>query len=176
MIYFSFFLLGLTAVVFGIVFKKIFIELFPALHFGAIYVPSSDEKMKIMMKYAAINPGERVIDLGSGDGRLVIAAAQEDAYAVGVELHVHMIRVSRQKIAELNLEDHAEIKKENLWKTDVSDYDVIFVYGVTYMMNRLEKKLLAELKKGARVVSNNYQFPHWKPVKEKGNVRLYIKN
>lgn len=175
MLYLSLFLLALIIIVLIIVFRRIFIELFPALHFGAIYVPSSDEKMKIMMKYAAIHPGERVIDLGSGDGRLVIAAAQEGAYAVGVELHAHMIRISRQKIAELYLEDHATIKKENLWKTDVSNYDVIFVYGVTYMMNRLEKKLLKELKKGARVVSNNYQFPHWHPVKEEENVRLYIK-
>ncbi|MBI4136498.1 class I SAM-dependent methyltransferase [Candidatus Roizmanbacteria bacterium] len=127
-----------------------------------------------MMKFARIKPGDHVIDLGSGDGRLVIAAAQKGARAVGVELHAEMLRASRKNINDLHLEDRAEIRRENLWHTDVSDYDVVFVYGVTYIMNRLEKKLLKELKKGTRVVSNNYQFPHWKPVKERNNVRLYV--
>ncbi|MCR4263643.1 MAG: methyltransferase domain-containing protein [Candidatus Roizmanbacteria bacterium] len=175
MVYIYVVLLAVLCMVMIFVFKKIVIEIFPALHFGAIYVPSSDTKMKIMMKYAAVKPGDRVIDLGSGDGRLVIAAAQKGAHAVGVELHAEMINVSRKKIQKLHLEDVAEIRKENMWKTDVSDYDVVFVYGVTYIMNRLEKKLLKELKKGTRVISNNYRFPHWSPVKEKDNVRLYIK-
>ena len=168
------FLLILTVIVLIIVFKRIIIEIFPALHFGAIYVPSSDEKMKIMMQFAKIQPGECVIDLGSGDGRLVIEAAKKGARAVGVELHAEMLKRSRKKIRELNLQDSVEIRRENLWKTDISHYDVVFVYGIIYMMGRLEKKLKRELKKGTRVVSNNYQFPHWSPVREKENVRLYI--
>lgn len=167
-------LLAGTVTIMVIVFRRVCIEVYPALHFGAIYVPSSLNKMPIMMEYASIKKGERVIDLGSGDGRLVIAAAQQGALATGVELHTDMIQLSRKKIATLHLQDMADIRKENMWKTNLSEYDVVFVYGITYIMDRMEKKLRKELKKGARVVSNNYQFPHWKPKKEKENVRLYI--
>ena len=126
-----------------------------------------------MFKLAQVKKGERVVDLGSGDGRLVIEAAKKGAYAVGVELHKKANETARTNIKKYKVSRYATIREENMWKTDIADFDVIFVYGVTYIMAKLEKKLLQEAKNGARIVSNNYQFPHLKPVKEIHNVRLY---
>jgi len=75
----------------------------------------------------------------------------------------------------LHLQDKIQIVRGNIWDKNFSDFDVITLFGIPYIMDEMEKKLLSELKNGARVVVNNFTFPNWKPVKQKENIFLYIK-
>lgn len=142
---------------------------------GPVFVPSKDDKLKTMIKLAKPKKSDRILDLGSGDGKIVIKLAKLGLKADGIEINPILVRKS-QKIAEkLGLENLANFKKGNFWNQNYSKYDLIFWYGTTYVMNKLEKKLLAELKPGARIVSNYFQFPNWKPTTSENEVRLYVK-
>jgi cyclopropane fatty-acyl-phospholipid synthase-like methyltransferase len=141
---------------------------------GAHYVPTSHEKIVRMLRLAQLLPGERLVDIGSGDGRLVIEAAQEGAKAYGFELNPILVWWSHRKIRAAQLVN-AEIYWKDFWRQDFSDFDVVTVYGIPHIMGLLEKKLLRELRPGARVVSNSFPFPTWKGQAE-GGVFVYVKN
>jgi SAM-dependent methyltransferase len=166
----SLFILGTAAVIFYFLFI-----LFAAMS-GGPYVPSKTETVERMITRAKIKPGETFIDLGSGDGRLLIAAAKAGARAVGYEIHPFLVWWSRLRVKRAGLSDRIQILQKSLWEADVSLADVIGVYLVDYRMAALEKKLQKELKPGTRVVSNGFRFPHWQPESENGGVRFYIAN
>lgn len=143
--------------------------------FGAPYSPSSDNRAKTILKLLKPKKGERIADLGSGDGKLLLMIAQKGAYAVGYEINPVLVWKSKRKIKKLGLDKNIKVYWQDFRKKNLSEFDAITVYGITYMMARLEKKLLNELKPGTHVVSNFYRFPNWKPAKKEANVYLYIK-
>ena len=143
--------------------------------FGAPYCGSEDQKLKLMIKLANIKAGERAADLGSGDGRVLIALAKAGAQVHGLEINPLLVRKSRQNIKQAGLEKQITVYHKNFWKQDLSSFDIVIVYGITYMMTKLEKKLLKELKPGVKVISNYYQFPNWEPRQSRGEVHLYVK-
>lgn len=140
---------------------------------GPVFVPSADDKLQTMFELAGIKPGARVVDLGAGDGRLVVAAAQAGAEAVGLEINPFLVLRARVKLKRAGVYGKASIEWRNFWKVDLGRYDVVFIYGTTYIMKKLEQKLRHELKPGARVVSNYFTFPNWQLRKQKNEVRLY---
>jgi hypothetical protein len=147
--------------------------LVPVLTGGAPYVPSQHEDIERMLELAQITPTDVVVDLGSGDGRLVIAAAQAGAgLALGYEIHPGLVTISRNKISSLNLE-RAAIHSESMWGADLSRVTVVLMYQVPYAMNRLKEKLQADLPKGARIISNAFEFSDWDHEEQLESVRLY---
>lgn len=152
----------------------IYLQMLPILR-GAPNVATTDDRLKTMLEFADLKPTDKIVDLGSGDGIILIEVAKRGFKAAGIEIDLLIVRRSRKKIKQLGLDDKIEIKLNSFWKTNVSGYNVVFLYGVTFIMRDLEEKLQKELKPGARVISNKFQFPTWKPAKEKNNVRLYIK-
>ncbi len=143
---------------------------------GAPFVATEPETVELMIKLAQITPVDRVCDLGSGDGRIVIAAAQAGAQtAVGYEVQLPLVVLSRANAEAENLADKTDFKHESMWKADVSSFDVIFLYQISYAMQRLSKKLKSELPVGARIISSGFAFPDWEPVAQQENVRVYIK-
>ena len=92
---------------------------------------------------------------------------------VGVEINGILVRRSRRNIARAGLTKKLTILKQSFWDIDLSQYDVVFFYGTSYVMRRLEKKVKKEMKKGSQFVSNYFQFPTLKPVKTVNDVRLY---
>jgi hypothetical protein len=140
------------------------------------FVPSSHEKTAIMLSLAGNVKNKKTADLGSGDGRVVVKFAQAGAFAHGFEVNPERAAAGQKKILENKLGDRAEIFQKNFWDAELSDYDVITVYGITSVMQRLENKILAEGKNGLRVISNTFIFPHWKPNQENEKIFLYIKN
>jgi precorrin-6B methylase 2 len=140
---------------------------------GAIYFPTTPKNVEVAMKLAAIGPGMCVVDLGSGDGRLLIACAEHGAYAEGYEVNPFLVRSSRQLIRAKGLEKLAVVHWKSFWHADLAKFDTVFVYGIPYIMKGLEKKFIHELKPGAKIVSNVFQFPGWKPIAEEGNVYMY---
>jgi cyclopropane fatty-acyl-phospholipid synthase-like methyltransferase len=141
---------------------------------GAHYVPTSREKVARMLRLAQLTSGDRLVDIGSGDGRLVIEAARQGAVASGFELNPILVWWSRRKIRAVHLETKAQISWKDFWHQDFSSFDVVTVYGIGHIMGLLEKKLLRELRPGARVVSNSFPFPTWEG-KSEGGLFVYVK-
>src|SRR6185437_7522273 len=127
-----------------------------------------------MVELADPQPGEKAADLGSGDGRIVIAFAQRSTEMHGYEIDDELRKLSLQNIKELNL-PNAFIHNRDFWEEDLSQYDIICCYPMPTIMGRLERKLQEELKPGSRVVLNYFPFKHWKEKKIKDNIFLYIK-
>jgi SAM-dependent methyltransferase len=141
---------------------------------GAIYFPTTPRGTKNMMKLAEVGPGQSVVDLGSGDGRIVIACAELGARAVGYEINPILARRSRDRVKKVGLEKLASIYWESFWRVDLSEFDTIIVYGIPYIMADLQKKFARELKPGTKILSNAFPFPGWKPIASEGKIHLYI--
>ncbi|RJS84589.1 methyltransferase domain-containing protein [Candidatus Bathyarchaeota archaeon] len=130
------------------------------------YVASPIPVIKRMLTLAELKPNEILYDLGCGDGRTLIIAAQEfGARAVGVELREDLARQAANKVRELGLEDRVKVIYGDLFKVDISPADVVFLYLTTSANEKVRPKLEAELKKGARVVSHDYEIIKWKALK-----------
>src|SRR5581483_4576224 len=139
---------------------------------GAPFVISKQKKVKTMIQLAQIKPGEKVIDLGSGSGIIVVSAAQQGAQAYGFEINPFLVLFAKLRILLSNTKN-AHIVMRNFWKEDYKDFDVITIYTLPWSMKRLEKKLKKECKSGTRIVSNTFPFPTWKAEKEKNGIYMY---
>ena len=142
---------------------------------GAIYYPSSDQQIETILKFAKIKKGEKAVDIGSGDGRIVVALARAGADAHGYENNPFLVVWSWWKTRLLPRNERGKHHWANLWTTNFSQYQVVTLFGMTYIMKDLENKFLKELKPGARVICNSFPFPNWTPSKKEGSVYLYEK-
>jgi len=146
---------------------------FILMFWGAPYVPSRNTSVENMMKMGSIGPGQKVADLGSGDGRVVIAMAQRGAQAHGYENDPLLVLIARNRIRRAGLAGKAFIHWKNLWKIDVSSFDTITIYGIPYMMKPLKEKLQKEMHPGSKIVSNAFPFPKWVPDAKSEGIYLY---
>lgn len=140
---------------------------------GPVYVPSKDAALESMLRLGKPTKKDLIIDLGSGDGKVVLACAKKGFSAVGVEINPWLVWSAKRQAKNLRLEHKAQFICSNFWSIDYSQYDLLFLYGTAPIMGKLEKKLQSELKPGTRVVSNHFQFLTWKPVLEENDVRVY---
>ena len=132
----------------------------------APFVASPPQVIRRMLVLANLKPGEIFYDLGAGDGRTVIMAAQEfGARAVGIELREDLAKKALQTVYQLGLQDRVTIIHSNIFDVDISPADVVFLYLTTSANEKVKPKLEAELKSGARVVSHDYEIVGWKPAK-----------
>jgi len=143
--------------------------------FGAPYQPTSEDKIKKIMKLARIKKGDKAVDLGSGDGRIVIEMAKKGAIAEGYEINPFLVLLSRWKIKKAGLKGKANIHWKSFWNINLRKYDVIILFQFPTIMRRLEKKLSRELKTRARVISYYWKFPSWNFIKRIENIYLYKK-
>lgn len=139
------------------------------------FVPSSQERVYVMVELAGIKPGDQVIDLGAGDGRVVVAMARAGADVLGIEIDEGRAKIATERIKKATLEDKARIEQRNFWDIDLGKFDVITLFGIRSIMPGLEKKIQLEAKPGTRIVSNYFFFPNWRPEKVQNYVLLYIK-
>jgi ribosomal protein L11 methylase PrmA len=169
-----FFLLVLILAAAGYVGVKAFLSgLLPTMVWGAPYVPTNAALARIVIELARITSTDRVIDLGSGDGRLVIAAAEAGAKeAIGYEIDPVKVRASKKEAERLHL-SNAIFYAQSFWNVPLNAVDVVFIYSLPPYIKRLEKKLRQELKPGARVVMLMDELPGWKLQAKQQGVRLY---
>lgn len=132
---------------------------------GAPFVPLEPDVVERIMKMADVKKGDIFYDLGSGDGRNVIAAAQRGAKAYGIEFDPFRVWYSRFCIFLFGLSGRAKIIRSDFFKIDLSKADVVTAYLLQETNDKLFPKLEKELKDGARVVGAAFNFPKWKPVK-----------
>jgi len=141
-----------------------------AQHFGtaenlAPYIPTPQILVEKMLESGHVKPGDLVYDLGSGDGRIVITAAQKfGARAVGVEIRADLCRIATEKIKSLGLEDRVRMVQGNALHVDLSPADVVTMYLLTSSNELMKPNLEKYLKTGARVVSNEFPIKGWRPV------------
>ena len=130
----------------------------------APYVSSPARVVDRMLELANIKPGETLYDLGCGDGRILIAAAEKyKAKAVGVEISPKLVAEATSNIHKEGLDDQARVIQGDLLSTDLSSADVVTMYLATDTNEMLRPNLEKYLKNGARVVSHEYAMPGWKP-------------
>jgi protein-L-isoaspartate O-methyltransferase len=129
----------------------------------APYYPTPETIVGQMLRLGGLKAGEKVFDLGSGDGRIVIMAAQKfHADAVGVEIDPDLCRQSLARIAKLGLERNARIIHADLLTQNYSSADLVTVYLLPDSINgKVEPLLDRQLKKGARVVAHDFEFRAW---------------
>ena len=134
----------------------------PDQFFVPTWYPVADE----MLTLARVTSDDVVYDLGSGDGRIVILAAQKyGARAVGIELDPHLVDVSRQVARDGEVANRATFIEGDLFNADISEATVVTLY-LSYSINRrLEPKLRRELRPGARIVSHQFSMGTWTPDK-----------
>lgn len=115
-----------------------------------------------MIELAKIKKGDRVYDLGCGDGRLVTMAAEKGARATGFEISPLVFLWAQ--ILQLFRKTKGEILWKNIWKVDISDADIIFLYLFPEMMKRFDTDFYPKLKKGTRIVAHGFRLKNHKPV------------
>jgi protein-L-isoaspartate O-methyltransferase len=132
----------------------------------APYVVSPQPIVDRMLDVAQIKPGETVYDLGCGDGRILITAAQRyNVNAVGVELSQNLVKATNDKVKQLNLENKVKVIHGNLLEVNLQPADVVTIYLETASNDMLRPNLEKYLKPGARVVSHDFEVRGWKPSK-----------
>jgi SAM-dependent methyltransferase len=151
----------------------------------APYVPTPPEVIDAMFKLAAVREVDTLYDLGSGDGRIIIRAAEtRKASAVGIEFDEELCNVARLGIRQHHLEGRARVIEGDIFEQDLSEASVVTAYLLPKSLGKIAALLRTQLKKGARVLSVNDEIPGWKftkrlDVRENSNGRnwrvfLYI--
>jgi len=125
-----------------------------------IWVPTPEELVQSMLDLAKVAPGDFVMDLGSGDGRIVIAAAKRGAQAVGIEYNPDMVELSRRNAAKAGVSDRATFVNADLFATDLSRATVVTMYLLPQLNLKLRPAIL-DLKPGTRVVSHAFNMGEW---------------
>jgi SAM-dependent methyltransferase len=131
---------------------------------GGPFVPTPPAVVDAMLKLAGVGPRDHVVDLGSGDGRIVLAAATRyKASGTGVEIDEELVEQANAAARKQGVADRARFVRQDVREADLSRATVLTLYLLPGMMTTLRDKLLAELKPGSRVVSHDFHFEYWKP-------------
>jgi cyclopropane fatty-acyl-phospholipid synthase-like methyltransferase len=144
-----------------------------ALILGAPFATLAQNRIETMAKLLNLKKGQKIADLGSGDGRIVIAFAKLGIESHGYEINPVLVAWSRLRIRRLGLQNMAFIHFKDFWREDLSSYNAVTLYGIAHMMGRLEKKLKKEMKPGSKIVSNYFKLPNLKPTEEENKVLYY---
>jgi 16S rRNA A1518/A1519 N6-dimethyltransferase RsmA/KsgA/DIM1 with predicted DNA glycosylase/AP lyase activity len=168
LLYFLYFLLFLLVIIF-ILFATyhIYANIFQP---GAIYYPTTDPSVNQMLKLAKLTSKDTLIDIGSGDGRILIAAARLGAKTIGYEINPFLVQKSRHLINKAKLDKLATVHWKSFWKADFRKTTVVTVYLFPHLMNRLHQLIQKKAKHPIRIVTNTYPFPNLTPtIKHKKN-------
>jgi SAM-dependent methyltransferase len=141
------------------------------------YVPTPPEVVNAMLDLARVTADDVVYDLGSGDGRIVIAAAKRyGARGVGVELDPELIRISTKSAAKAGVADRVRFITADMFKADLSDATVVTLYLSTTTNLRLRERLRRDLRPGTRIVSHRFDMGDWTPEQERkvGNKHVFL--
>ena len=174
MLIFSLFLLFIKVIL--IIFLIYFLYYFTlSFRKGVPYAPTKKSGVNKIIELANIRPGEKAIDLGSGDGRIVAALARAGADAYGIEINKMLIWFSKKYLKFLGLKNKTTIIENSFWDENYSSYDIITIFGQPLIMGRLEEKIFNEARPGTRIVVNRFKFPNKEYQRENKGIYLYIK-
>lgn len=141
------------------------------------YVASGPETVTAMLKLAGVEKNDLVIDLGCGDGRIVIAAAKEyGAHGIGVDIDPDRIKEANQNARKEGVANLVEFRQGDLFAADIRKATVVTLYLLPSVNMKLRPKLWRELKPGTRVVSHTFDMEDWKPdkVEKVGGSEIFL--
>ncbi len=141
---------------------------------GAMYMPTPRDIVKKMLDLAAVGPGDVVYDLGSGDGRIVICAAERGAKAVGVEADPIRVLWSKINASRSSAGANVRIIWGDFFKNSVAEATVVTVYQGEEINKKLKEKFDIELKPDSRVVSFSFKFEGWEDDKKHSDADVYL--
>ncbi len=128
------------------------------------YVPTPQVVVDEMLKMANVTAKDYIIDLGSGDGRVIINAAQKfKASGLGVDIDAKLVELANKNAKAAGVAGRVKFIVQDMFKTDISRATVVTLYVIPYFMEKLRPKLLSELKPGARIVAHDYYMSGWNP-------------
>ena len=131
---------------------------------GGPYVPTPQIVVDEMLRMGKVGPKDFVVDLGSGDGVIVLTAAREHkARGYGVDIDPELVKHSNAEAQRLGIADRAAFRVQDVFKADLSKATVITLYLLPSMMLNLRSKIFLEARPGTRVVSHDYHFDEWRP-------------
>ena len=131
---------------------------------GGPYVPTPQTVVDAMLDLARVGLADFVVDLGSGDGRIVhTAATRHKARGMGVDIDGELVDRANASAQKLGIQDRVKFLQQDVFATDLSQATVLTLYLLPGMMESLRPKLLRELKPGTRIVSHDFDFGEWKP-------------
>ncbi len=161
-------ILGITVIIIA------YFTLWPLIK-GAPWVPTRMKKVRQMLSVIDIQSDEIIYDLGCGDGRFIVSAVRKfNAKAIGIEINLLLYLWCQLLITFLGLRRRVKIRYGNFFKLDLSDADVVICYLLQETNDKLEDKLLKELKPTARVISNSFLFNKLPVVNEDEDTGIYI--
>jgi SAM-dependent methyltransferase len=133
-----------------------------------VYVPTPYKVVDAMLEMAQVKTGDRLYDLGSGDGRIPITAAKRfKVKATGIDIDPERIREANANAKKEGVTNLVDFRQADLFTSDFRDASVITLYLLDSLNERLRPKLLAELKPGTRIVSHAFRMGDWQPEQEK---------
>lgn len=143
--------------------------------FGAPWHPLSNENINRIIKFADLQPGEAFYDLGSGDGRVLMAATNKKCVrGVGVEIDPIKVWLSRYFITAANLNNKIRIHRGNMFDFDISEADVVYLYLTHQAIDRLFPEILNRMKPSARIISYRFCIRNLKPTKINKDKNLFL--
>ncbi|MCC7523094.1 hypothetical protein IT407_04855 [Candidatus Uhrbacteria bacterium] len=150
-----------------------FARYFGGIGIGAPWLPV--RRRDIADAFALAQPGsdDTVIDLGSGDGRLLLESAKKGAAVIGYELNPILVWISRIRLK--SFASRSVIHRQNLLDADLSKATIIYIFGIGPLMPKLSKKIQKECRAGVKIISFAFELPGMQPVQTKGVVHLYIR-
>ena len=135
---------------------------------GGPFVPTPQGVVDAMLEMAEVGPRDYVIDLGSGDGRIVLTAAKRfNARGVGIEIDKDLVDGSNAEARKLGIADRVAFRKQDVLEAKIDEATVLTLYLLPGMMNMLQPKLARELKPGTRIVSHDFPLQDWKADRER---------
>ena len=140
---------------------------------GVPFLPTNYKRAKQMMDLAEIKTGSRVVDLGSGAGRLLFLAAARGATATGYELNPILCWWTQIMIFLKGYKGKVKIHCQSLYDADLSNTDVVFTFLLNGPMKKLDNKLFTELPSGAKIVSYLFSIPNRTPIKKENGIIVY---
>ncbi len=148
--------------------------LLPAFTQGAPYVATTHSRVAVMVRLAKLAPGELAYDLGSGDGRLLVAAAKVGAHSQGYEVNLPLVLATYLAAYRAGVGKLVTVRWGSFWRQNISQADVVFVYGLSTIMPKLAQKFRQELAPGTRIISAAFELPGFTAEASEGGVYRYV--
>jgi hypothetical protein len=134
---------------------------------GGPYVPTPQTVVDAMLELAQVGPADFVVDLGSGDGRIVLTAAQRyKARGLGVDIDPELVKQSNATARERGVQERVSFREQDVLTARIEDATVVTLYLLPGMMQQLQAKFTKELRPGTRIVSHDFPFGEWKADRE----------
>jgi SAM-dependent methyltransferase len=128
------------------------------------YIPSTNLAVEEMLRLAAVTADDLVVDLGSGDGRIVISAARDyGARGLGIDIDPELVKLATDNARAAGVADRVTFRQGDALKAEISDATVVTLYLLPGLVEKLKPRLLAGLKPGTRIVAHDFGFAEWQP-------------